>query len=115
MRIGFCCEESDGILAGMNAENTRSRPIRLLILEDHPADAERLLQEWRQAGFELEGRCVRTESEFVAGLDPAPALILAGHPLVQLQALSALEQVPQPALEIPFFIPPHVTTAALPA
>jgi len=92
------------MLAEEKEKNTMSTPLRLLVLDDRPADAERWFQYLRQAGFELDGRSVRTESEYLASLDPVPDLILAAHPQRQLSVLSALQRLRERGIEIPFFL-----------
>ena len=46
------------------------RPLRLLILEDRPEDAELALRELRRAGFDPSWRRVDDEAGFKANLDP---------------------------------------------
>jgi len=79
-------------------------PLRVLVLEDRPADAELILRELRRAGFAPEWQRVETEAEYLAGLDPALDLILADYSLPQFGALQALELVRARGLDIPFII-----------
>ncbi len=79
-------------------------PLRVLIVEDRPADAELMVGELRRVGFEPEWRRVEREADFLAHLDPAPDLILADYCLPQWDARRALEALQQSGLDIPFFI-----------
>ena len=60
-----------------------SIPMRVLILEDYPADAERMVEELRQGGFEPGWRRVETEEDFLTHLDPSLDVILADYRLPQ--------------------------------
>ncbi len=44
-------------------------PLRVLILEDRPTDAELMVHELCKAGFAPEWCCVSTESDYLATLD----------------------------------------------
>ena len=79
-------------------------PLRLLILEDRPADAELMLHELRRGGLAVDGQRVETEADFVAALDPALDLILADYSLPQFNALRALQLLQQRGLDIPFIV-----------
>jgi PAS domain S-box-containing protein len=79
-----------------------SRPLRVLVLEDHQDDARLILDELRRAGFDPSGERVETETEFLARLDPAPELILADYHLRRFDALRALRLVQERGLDVPF-------------
>ena len=79
-------------------------PLRVLILEDRPADAELMLYELRRAGLSADAQRVETEADYAAALDPALDLILADYTLPQFNALRALQQLQQRGLDIPFII-----------
>ncbi|MBI2877168.1 MAG: GAF domain-containing protein [Candidatus Tectomicrobia bacterium] len=78
--------------------------LSVLILEDRPADAERMWHELRRAGFEPTGQRVETEAGYLAHLDPAPDLVLASDALPQFDALRALHLLQARGLEIPFIL-----------
>jgi diguanylate cyclase (GGDEF)-like protein/PAS domain S-box-containing protein len=78
--------------------------LRVLLLEDQPADAELLLHELRRAGFDPLAERVETEAEYVAGLDSAPDVILADYTLPQFNALDALHHLQERGLDIPFIV-----------
>jgi serine phosphatase RsbU (regulator of sigma subunit)/PAS domain-containing protein len=81
-----------------------STPLRVLILEDRPTDAEVMLQELRQGGFTPDGRIVDTEQDYVASLEPSLDLILADYVLPQFDAVQALQRLQERGLDIPFII-----------
>ena len=78
--------------------------IRVLIVEDRPADAELIIRELRQAGFEPDWQRVETEPEFLAGLNDRPDIILADHNLPQFSASRALGLLQEHGPDIPFII-----------
>ncbi len=81
-----------------------SIPLRVLILEDQPDDAELMLDELRRAGFDPEWRRVETESDYMAQLDPKLDMILADYVLPRFNARRALERLQECAFEIPFIV-----------
>src|SRR2546428_3502664 len=80
------------------------RPLRLLILEDRPEDAELALRELRRAGFDPSWRRVDDEAGFKANLDPELDLILADYHQPQFDAVRGLKLMQEAGLEIPFVI-----------
>ena len=79
-------------------------PLRVLVLEDRPADAELMVHELRRAGFEPDWRRVETEPDYLAYLDPALDVILADYRLPQFNALRALQLLQERQLDIPFIV-----------
>ncbi len=79
-------------------------PLRVLILEDVPADAELLVHELGRAGFDLDWQRVETESDYLAHLDPAPDIILADYHLPSFDALRALRHLQERGLDIPLIV-----------
>jgi len=79
-------------------------PLRVLILEDRPADAELLLHELRQSGFDPEWQRVETEEEYLAALHPALDIILSDYGLPQFDGLRALQLLRARGLDIPFIL-----------
>ena len=79
-------------------------PLRVLILEDRPADAELIVHELCKAGFAPEWYCVSTESDFLAALDTPIDVILADFRLPSFTALEALRHLKERNLGIPFII-----------
>ncbi len=85
-------------------------PLRVLILEDRPADAELMVHELRRAGFAPDWQRVETEAEYAAALrrDGQPHggfdVILADYVLPQFNALRALHLLQGWGLDIPFIV-----------
>ena len=79
-------------------------PLRMLILEDRPEDAELMLYELRKAGIQLEAVRVDTESDFQVQLAANPDIILADYSLPQYGARQALQYLQERGLDIPFII-----------
>jgi PAS domain S-box-containing protein len=80
------------------------QPLRVLILEDRPSDAELVVDELRQAGFEPEWRRVDTEADYLAHLDPPPDIIIADYSLPQWDAPHALRALQERGLDVPFIM-----------
>jgi signal transduction histidine kinase/response regulator RpfG family c-di-GMP phosphodiesterase len=80
------------------------KPIRVLLLEDRPADAALIIHELRRAGFEPLAQRVETEAEYLACLDPTLDLILADFALPQFDALHALSLLQKYGMDIPFIV-----------
>jgi PAS domain S-box-containing protein len=81
-----------------------STPVRVLILEDRAADAELMLYELRQAGFDPDWQRVETEADYLAALVANPDLILADWSLPQFSGRRALLLTRERGLDIPFII-----------
>lgn len=62
-------------------------PLRVLILEDTPADAELILNALRNAGFDLTFNVVDNEQEYREGLKKIPEVILSDFSLPGFGAL----------------------------
>src|SRR3990172_9817543 len=81
-----------------------SNPIRLLLVEDSVEDAELLLTELVNHGFELQWDRVDTEADYLAMLDTSPDVILADYRLPHFSGLRALELLNERRLDIPFIV-----------
>src|SRR5437660_4246585 len=81
-----------------------SQPLRLLLVEDDPNDAELVVRELRRSGFEPDWHRVDTEAEFSRSLDPKIDIILSDYAMPQFSGLRALELANERGLEIPFII-----------
>src|SRR3972149_4544376 len=79
-------------------------PLRVLILEDRPTDAELILHELRQAGFDPEWQRVETEAEYLTALHPALELPLPYYSLPHFDGLGALRLLRARGLALPFII-----------
>ena len=78
--------------------------LKILIVEDNPADAELLIRELRRAGFDPEWSRVDTEPEYLANLSGDLDVILSDYDMPQFNGLRALELLKERRLEIPFII-----------
>jgi len=86
-------------------------PLRVLLLEDHEADADLLVAALRQAGFTPVAQRVDSEAAYLAALPQTPAdsgnqpdLILADYHLPQFDAPRALQLLKSRQLDIPFIV-----------
>ena len=82
----------------------QSPPLRVLIVEDLPSDAELMALRLEEEGFRFKWRRVQSEKEYLAGLDTLPDLILADWHLPRFSGLRALQLLRERNLEIPFII-----------
>ncbi len=80
------------------------KPIRLLIVEDAPADAELMVHALRRHGYAPEWRYVDNQEDYLAALDSSLDLILADYNLPSFNGLRALELLKDADLDIPFVI-----------
>jgi len=81
-----------------------SIPIRVLILEDRPEDAELMVRELRRSWFNPQYHRSDTEPEFLHHLKSKPDVILADYRMPQLDAPRALELLQERGLDIPFLV-----------
>ncbi len=80
-----------------------SKMIRVLLLEDVPADAELVERELRRGGISFTSRRVETREGFIREIeDPAPDLVLADHKLPAFDGLSALGIAKEKCPDVPF-------------
>ncbi|MCM3877264.1 MAG: response regulator [Thermoanaerobaculia bacterium] len=80
-------------------------PLRILHVEDVPADAELAERELRRAGFELDIRRVETREAFLAALlDFSPDLILSDYRLPEFDGMTALLLAKERAPDVPVII-----------
>ena len=80
-----------------------SDELRVLILEDVPADAELMERELRKTGHVFSSRSVETQEAYTEALaDFVPAVILADYKLPQFDGLAALAIAQEKCPEVPF-------------
>ena len=79
-------------------------PLNLLILEDRPTDAELLVFELRDAGYQPNWKRVDTEVDYLAALGTQYDIILADFSLPQFDALRALRHLQDRQIDIPFIV-----------
>jgi len=78
--------------------------LKVLIVEDNHAEAERLVEELRRAGFEPDWERVETEEEYLKRLQHGLNIVLSSHQLPQFSGLRALELLKLGGLEIPLIV-----------
>jgi hypothetical protein len=83
---------------------TDPHPIRVLYVEDSPADAELVELELRRAGLEPTGSRVDNEASYLAALDPDLDVILADFSLPGFSGTRALDLLKSRDLDIPFIV-----------
>jgi PAS domain S-box-containing protein len=79
-------------------------PLKVLLVEDRPADAELLLLELRRAGYAPEWQRVDTEKDYLQQLNGHVDLVLADYRLPQFDGLRALELLNERNLDVPFIL-----------
>ncbi len=79
-------------------------PLRVLIVEDRPNDAELMIYALRHADFEPDWQRVDTEADYVAHLGQDLDVILADYSLPQFDAMGALRLLQASGLDIPFIV-----------
>jgi len=82
----------------------RLKPLRLLIVEDSPQDAELMVVELRRSGFDPVWQRVEDETSYLEELHPEIEIILSDYQMPQFNALRALELLKRRELDIPFLI-----------
>lgn len=80
------------------------KPLKILLAEDNPNDAELLVAELRRAGFDPEWTRVETEPDFLAELKKLPDLVLSDCAMPYFSGLRAAELLQISGLEIPFIL-----------
>jgi|GEM_PF-1314512 len=83
--------------------NPDSNPLRVLLLEDNPADAELIERQLRRAGIKFSPRLVEGKREFVKALaEFRPQVILSDFKLPKFDGIAALEAARLKAPDTPF-------------
>jgi len=81
-----------------------NKPLRLLIVEDYPDDADLMVMRLEEEGFNPEWQRVENEQDFLKALEDEPDFILADWELPQFSGLRALELLNECGLDIPFIL-----------
>lgn len=82
-----------------------NRPIRILHLEDFPADAELVARVLRKSHGEFEIKVVNTRTEYETALrEFVPEIIISDHSLPSFNSLEAIEVLKDFGLNIPFIL-----------
>ena len=79
-------------------------PLKILIAEDLPDDADLIIAQLRRAGFAPVPTRVETEPEFLAGLRQSPDLIISDYSMPNFSGLRAAQLTQQSGLNIPFIL-----------
>ncbi|TAN31450.1 response regulator [bacterium] len=81
-----------------------ANPIRVLVLEDNPADAELAIRQIAASGFEPEWQRVDNEADYLAHLTSDLDVIIADYSLPQFDAQQALSLLNERGLDIAFIV-----------
>jgi PAS domain S-box-containing protein len=88
-----------------NGAKTMTMTLRILVLEDHPNDAELEIAELEEAGYTCDWERVETREDFLARLDGAEYdLILSDYSLPAFDGLTALSLVMERKIITPFIL-----------
>ena len=79
-------------------------PLRVLVLEDRPVDAELILYEMKRSGYDCIGKRVDTQEDYLQAIQEIPDIILADYSLPQFTAMQALRLLQEHGLDIPFIV-----------
>ena len=79
-------------------------PLKLLIIEDSPDDAELMILQLSREEYLPDWRRVEFEPDYIAALEPSPDLILADWSLPRFSGMRALQILRERNLDIPFII-----------
>src|ERR1700722_20029115 len=86
-------------------EGTASSPLRVLVLDDSAADAERTIDELRKSGFDCRSRVIHTRKEFLAELIWFPYdLVLAAYQLPGWTGMNAFADMRNAGRDSPFIL-----------
>ena len=80
------------------------QPLRVLIVEDDPNDAELMAAELARHGFQLSWERVETEADYLEHLEHAPEVILSDFNLPQFNAPRALILAQEQGIAVPFIV-----------
>ncbi|MEZ6031573.1 MAG: PAS domain S-box protein [Planctomycetaceae bacterium] len=78
--------------------------LRILIVEDNPADAKLLEHELRRGGLEFQSTRVDSETEYIAALNAGPHVVLCDWQLPQFDGLRALSLLQASRPGVPFIL-----------
>ena len=79
-------------------------PLRVLYLEDNPADVELCLHALKKAGYAVEATHAADKTAFAERLADTYDVILADYALPQFNAQQALHMVQERGLDVPFLV-----------
>ncbi|MBS1494667.1 MAG: PAS domain S-box protein [Bacteroidetes bacterium] len=80
------------------------KKIKILLVEDSPADAEIIGRELKKSGLNFTISVVHTKADYINELKEPPDIILCDHSLPDFNSIEALEIVQEKNLKIPFIL-----------
>jgi signal transduction histidine kinase len=96
--------ETETTLAS-ETENSNDSKLRVLVVEDDPADAELTLRELRRGGFDVCSEVVQTPEEFLVRIRAnCPQIVLADYNLGHWRGMEALEIIRREGLDVPLIL-----------
>jgi CheY-like chemotaxis protein len=81
-----------------------TQPLKVLIVEDEPMDAELLVLQLQRSGYAPEWERVHTPEAFVRRLDPSLEIVFSDYRLPGFSGLEALRLLKASGLDVPFII-----------
>lgn len=84
--------------------------IKILYLEDDPADAVRVEYKLRESGLVFDLQRVETREAFLSALQPPPDVILSDHGLPAFDGLTAFATAREKCPEVPFIFVTNALT-----
>jgi len=81
-----------------------AQPLKLLLVEDNPHDAELVLRELRRAGYEPDWRRVETPADYSNNLHDGLDIIISDFAMPEFDGLRALDILRSSGLVVPFII-----------
>jgi signal transduction histidine kinase len=83
----------------------KTNQLKILLVEDNPADADLIVRELRRDGFVITAEIVQSSDQFRQQLrDTPPDLVLSDYNLKDWGGMDALEILKEMAVEIPFIL-----------
>lgn len=79
-------------------------PLRVLILEDSPTEAELMVRHLCEAGYEPDWRRVETESDYLSHLDPSLDVVLVDYTLPEMSGPRALQRLRDRGWDVPAIV-----------
>jgi signal transduction histidine kinase/FixJ family two-component response regulator len=79
-------------------------PLKILIAEDSPADADLITAQLRREGFELACTRVETEADFLAALGNAPDIVLSDYAMPRFSGMRAAQLTKASGRDLPFIL-----------
>lgn len=78
--------------------------LRVLVIEDVPADADLLIDQLRRQRFDPDWQRVETEPDFLAALSSVPEVIFADYAVPGFNVLTALQHMRAQRIDVPFIV-----------